>query len=447
MLQSPLNWLKTLFENSLTRRILRNSGYLFSATGVSAAIGMLQGILVARLLGVNDYGVLGIITLFTSVINRLLSFRMGELVIKYVGQYHEQADGERAAAVFKVSALLEVAASGVAYTLLVVLAPLAASYLAKDASYTPMFTVYGIIILFNLITESSTGLLQIFDKFQPISIFLVAQSLFTLGLITIIYFREGDLLAILIAYMVGKAIGGIGISISALVNASREWGSSWWRVPIRVLKPQARELAHFAINTNISSSISLVTKDSEILWVSLFRNPVEAGYYKLALALANISQLPVSPLPKATYPEFSREVANNRWENIRLIMRQGSYLAGGYSAIASVGLLILGRPLIRIVYGEEFLPAYPALLILLFGFLIANLLYWHRPALLALGRPDFPTKLNFILALVKVTGVLLLVPRFGYLASAALLAGYYILSSVISTIKIRSLIAGREQAS
>lgn len=447
MLQSPLNWLKSLFENSLTRRILRNSGYLFSATGVSAAIGMLQGILVARLLGVNDYGVLGIITLFTSVINRLLSFRMGELVIKYVGQYHEQGDEQRAAAVFKVSALLEVAASAVAYTLLVVLAPLAASYLAKDASYTPMFIVYGIIILFNLMTESSTGLLQIFDKFQPISIFLVAQSLFTLGLITIIYFREGDLLAILIAYMVGKAIGGIGISISALVNASRQWGSSWWRAPIRILKPQARELAHFAVNTNISSSISLVTKDSEILWVSLFRNPVEAGYYKLALALANISQMPVSPLPRATYPEFSREVANSRWENIRLIMRQGSYLAGGYSAIASVGLLILGRPLIRIVYGEEFLPAYPALLILLFGFLIANLLYWHRPALLALGRPDFPTKLNFILALIKVAGVLLLVPRFGYLASAALLAGYYILSSVISTLKIRTLIAEREQAS
>jgi O-antigen/teichoic acid export membrane protein len=103
--------------------------------------------------------------------------------------------------------------------------------------------------------------------------------------------------------------------------------------------------------------------------------------------------------------------------------------------------------LIRIVYGEEFLPAYPALLILLFGFLIANLLYWHRPALLALGRPDFPTKLNFILALIKVAGVLLLVPRFGYLASAALLAGYYILSSVISTIKIRTLIAEREQVS
>ena len=32
---------------------LKNSGYLFSATGISAMIGMLQGILVARLLGVR----------------------------------------------------------------------------------------------------------------------------------------------------------------------------------------------------------------------------------------------------------------------------------------------------------------------------------------------------------------------------------------------------------
>ena len=445
-MKSSYRWLKRLLENKLTRRIIKNSGYLFSATGISAAIGMLQGILVARLLGVNDFGILGIIILFTSVINRLISFRMGELVIKYVGQYSEEDEHERAAAVFKASAILELLASIVAFGLLVLLAPIGASYFAKDISLTPLFIIYGLTILFNLISESSTGLLQIFDRFRGMSGLLVAQSLFTLALITLIYFNDGDLLAVLLAYLGGKAIGGIGLSIAALLEANRQWGRRWWLTPLRLLRSRARELANFAMHTNISSSISLVTKDSEILWVSFFRSPIEAGWYKLALALANIVQLPVSPLPKTTYPEFTREAARNRWDNFRHVMRQSSFMGGGYSLVATIGLLFLGRPLIRLVYGEEYLPAYPALLILLVGYLVANTFIWRRPALLALGRPDFPTKLNLILAGLKVLGVILLVPRYGYLASAALLAGFYVLNSLISYWKVRSLLINRESS-
>jgi hypothetical protein len=70
-----------MLKNPLFRRVVTNSGYLFSTTGLSAALGMLQGILVARLLGVDGYGLVGVITLFTGVVNNLVSFRMGELVI------------------------------------------------------------------------------------------------------------------------------------------------------------------------------------------------------------------------------------------------------------------------------------------------------------------------------------------------------------------------------
>jgi len=64
--------------------------------------------------------------------------------------------------------------------------------------------------------------------------------------------------------------------------------------------------------------------------------------------------------------------------------------------------------------------------------------------LLALGRADFPAKLNSILATLKVIGILIFVPIYGYIASAALLAGFYWSGSIISVWKIRSLIRDRE---
>src|SRR4030065_1831615 len=107
-----------LFGNELVWRVVRNSGYLFSATGISAVISMLQSILAARLLGVTDFGILGTITAFASVVNKFASFRMSELVVKYVGQYTVNGDQRRAAAVFKAASLTEMVSSMFAFGLI-----------------------------------------------------------------------------------------------------------------------------------------------------------------------------------------------------------------------------------------------------------------------------------------------------------------------------------------
>jgi len=434
-----------LLKNALVRRVVRNSGYLFSATSISAGISMLQSILAARMLGVSGFGILGAITMFTSVVNRFASFRMSELVIKYVSHFSETGDRPRAAAVFKAAALVEMLASLGAFGLVWLLAPLGATYLTKDPGTASWFVVYGLILLANLIAESSTGLLQIFDRFRRMAGLGIASSLFTLAAIGLIYWWGGGFLGILLAYLLGKVVGSLGLTIAALIEADRRWGRGWWRVSLNLLRGQGRELAHFAVSTNLSASLSLITKDSELLWVSLLRNPLETGYYKLALSLANMVELPISPLPQATYPELAREVARRNWGNVRYMLRQGSLLAGGYSLAASIGLLLLGREVIRILYTPEYLPAYPALLILLAGYLVANTFYWHRTALLAVGHPDYPTKVNLGLAVFKVGGILLLVPRIGYLACAALLSASYVFGVSLSVNKFRWALSRQEQ--
>ncbi len=428
------------------RRLLRNSGYLFSATGVSAILSMVQGIFAARLLGVEMFGIMGAITMFISVVNKLASFRMGELVIKYVGSYEENQNSQGASAIFKGAAFVEMITSAAAYGLVWLLAAAGARYILKDAALAPYITFYGLIVLFNLVTESSTGLLQISNRYRRLAGWNIAQSVTTLAIILAAYFLHGSLVHILMAYMAGKAVGAFGLLINAFSEAGRRWGRNWWSTPLSVLRPKLKELVHFAISTNLSASISLITKDSEILWVSWLRSPTEAGYYKLALALANMVQMPISPMPQVTFPELSREVQRKNWSNVRYILRQGSIVAGGYSLIMTAALVVLGKTLITVLYRPEYVPAYPALIILLIGFLAAGTFYWRRIALLSFGRPDFPVKLNASLALIKVLATLWLTPRFGFLASAALLSSFYWIGSLVSGLKVRQLIRESEQA-
>jgi O-antigen/teichoic acid export membrane protein len=425
-----------LQDNELILRIVKNAGYLFSATGVSSAMSMLQSILAGRLLGPATFGILGALTGFTSVVNRFASFRMNELVVRYVGHYQENGDNQRAAAVFKVASLLEIGSSFLAFILIVFLAPVGARFFAHDPNLDFWFKIYGSIVLANLIYESATGLLQIFDRFRTLAIVNVVQSALTLTLVVVVFFAKLGLNAVVVAYMVGKIGGSLVISIAALVEAGRNWGSVWWRTPVSLLKTEMRSLLTFAFSTNLSSTISLVAKDSEVLWVSAFLGTESAGYYVTALKLTGLIQLPISPLPKATFPELAREIARKNWDNVRYVLRQGSRLAAAYSIPVTLGLALFGRWLIQLTYGPEYLPTYEPLIILLVGFTFVNIFYWNRVALLSLARPVFPTIVNFTGMVLKLSCIFLLVPRWGYLAFALLLSGYYIFTVGIAAARV-----------
>lgn len=431
-------------SNPILRRIARNSAYLFSASGLAVVLSFFQNLLAANLLGVALLGVLGVIVKFTSVINKLASFRMNELVVRYVGQYQADNDPQRAAAVFKLACLLETSSSLASYALIYALAGWGARLFAKDLSFAGLFALYGLIVLGNLVFESASGLLHIFDRFRAISVLQAIQSVITLLLIGLAFFAPNPLLAIVLAYMAGKIITGLGLALLAFRVAARQWGPGWQRAPLSLLRAERGELLRFAFSTNLSATINLVNKDSEELWVGALLGVAPAGYYKQALALANLVLIPVSPLPQATYPELAREVARRAWNNVRYVLKQGSRLAALYTGTASLFLVAFGRPLIALLYGEEFLPSYPALVVLLAGLFVANTFYWNRTALLSLNLAGYPTRINLLAAALKTSLTLAVVPRFGYLASAALLAGYYFFSIGLNVGKVYQQLGKRE---
>ena len=96
-------------EDNLLRRVLRNSSYLSSSNAFSGVLGLLQGILVTRLIGVDGYGlVTATIVTFASNVNNLLSFRMSEAMVKFYGDALQAGEKERAAAIAKGIGLVEV---------------------------------------------------------------------------------------------------------------------------------------------------------------------------------------------------------------------------------------------------------------------------------------------------------------------------------------------------
>ena len=421
-----LERLRTWTQDSLLRGVIKNSSYLFSSNAVSILLSMLQGIFAARLLGVQGYGIVAAVVIpFTSDINRLLSFRMSELVVKYVGQYLAEGKKEHAAAIVKGAGLVELLTSCLAYGVLLLLMPLAARYLAKDAQTSSLFGIYGLVLLAFVVYETSTGVLQVTRRFNRIAQIQLLQNGITVSLIFVAFLTNGGMLEVILAYLIGKACGAIVLYLVAARSLRQELGADWWRAPFSLL-PDFKELGRFALSTNLQGTVNLIVRDSETLFITALRSPTEAGYFKIALGVINLVMLPVEPFITTTYSEISRTVAQKEHALTRRLLKRVTLITGSWTVAAGGFLALFGYWLIPLLYGKDFILSFPAVLILLIGYGCANILNWNRPLLLALGMPGYPLKISAWVGLVKTILTLALLPLWGYLSEAALLSGYLV---------------------
>jgi O-antigen/teichoic acid export membrane protein len=436
----------SFWHDKLLRGVLKNSSYLFSSNSLSAALSMLNSILVTRLLGMDGMGIVATVQTFTSNTNRFLSFRMSEVVVKYLGQAsahnpetHAATDNSpinppqlslpdpHAVAFVKGVALIEAATSIFVYLVLLLLSPWAARVLIKDPSLEALFPVYGLMLLANLVYETSAGVLQTYKRFNWLATINTIQSLITAGLILVAFILRLSLYEVLGAYLLGKSFSGISLAVLAFRQMNRSFGSRWWYFSVQQVKDW-RSIFGFMLNTNLNGTVNLFTRDNAPLYLAAL-TPTEltqtyVGYFKLGLSIINFITLPIDPFIWPTYAEITRTIALRQWQRTRNLLKQVSMIAGTWTFLMAALLASLGWWLIPLVYGPSASPVYPVVLILLIGYGVANIFNWNRPLLLALGKPSYPLIIAIAVGILEILLVLWLVPEGGYLAMSAILSGY-----------------------
>ena len=440
---SFIHKMRTIWKDDpLLRSVVKNSSYLFSSNTISMGLSFLQGLLAAALLGAGGYGTLGLVTSFASNVNRLLSFRMNELVIKYAGQYLAEGRKIESAAVIKIAALSEALTSIVAYGLLLLLAGWGAEVFIKDVTVTPWIMFYGLALLANMTSETATAVLQISGHFRTQAGINLGQNILTASWILAAFLVGGDIYAVILAYLAGKLFFGLGMSIAAIYWLRPLLGSGWWRVELRQLR-RWKEMLRFAISTNLSQTVNMVIRDSEILWVGLLLTNVQAGYYKFALAIMSYIGLPISPLIHTTFPEISRAVVQRTWVPLQNLLRRTSSLAAAWTLGVGAIILLVGKWFLGVFRGGEFAPSFWILVVLFIGYGFANIFFWNRPLLLAFGMPNYPLLVTFAAGIVKTGLMFLLVRQFGVMMQAGLLSLYFLFS--IGILLLRGLAEIRAQ--
>ena len=414
------------FNDRVLRRVLRNSTYLI----LSNLISVFLTIFITRRLGVYNYGVLGLITSYVTNVNKLFSFRMNEVVVRYVGEAYVNQDYHRTGALIKFAALVEAVTSLFAFFFMFATSRFGAQIFLDDAELSGLIMFYGISIIGGLVMETANGILRVINKYRSIALVSLVQNVLVALIVYFSTVNDLGLMGILSAYMIGKVLLGIAPVVLCVL---------WLPHLITDKKPILR----FTVSTNISSTINLLARDGELLWVGALLSPLYAGYYKTAMTVINMVLTPINPLIDTSYPEMNRVIIQKKWSKIRRLLGKITALSAVWTGAAFLGLLFLGKPLlfheVNIlgisfqIFREEFLPAYDIIMILMFGYGIANILFWNRTLLLTFSEADYATTVSFYTMLAKLFLTVVLVPRGAYYIEAILLSAYLAVSVLIMT--------------
>jgi O-antigen/teichoic acid export membrane protein len=439
-------------EDNLLRRIVRNSSYLFGSNVISAVLSFGQTIIAVRLIGVTSWGLVAIIQTFASNINRFLSFRMSEVVLKHLGPSLADEKKREAAALVKAAGLMEAGMSIIGFLAVAFLAPWAARVFAGDVRTAPIFIFYGFIILSNLVFETSTGILQATHRFDHLARVNLINSIITCSMITGTYilFRWSHwitapdlLVAILLAYVLGKTYVGVSLVIYALRELKQVLGTGWWKVPLRNL-PGKLSLVTFAINTNLNGTLNLLFRDNIPLYMASLLSITAVGYFKIAMTLIIPITLILDPFIAPTYSEISRTIAKVQWSITLRLLKRITAITGGIVLAIWAAWILTGWWIIPTVYKPQALPVYPLLLILIAGYGFASTFQWNRPLFLSLGKAGYPVLITLLTGVVELALIFTLVPHYGYLMMGVILSGYFIVS--VGFITLRGLWEIRRRA-
>jgi len=383
--------MKNWFKDQHFRSLLKNSSYLGASRIVAAIAGIATLAMAGRGLGVVMFGTLVLIQSYAKAASGLSKFESWQLIVRYGGQALSEGRPEE----FKTSTGFAFAldvVSGIGGMIVAVLVlPFLAPWFGIAQEDLWLALLYC-TMLPTMAAATPTGVLRSLNRFDLISWQGTFSPISRVILTTIAFVMQAPFAA----YVVIWYVTDLGADLVFWFLAWRELKREGLLQGIRpTLRPTTLPGAwRFAIHVNLTASVMAAWSPIARLVVGGLLGPTGAALFRVGSTLADAAQRPADQLAKVFYPEIMRMDVRTKkpWK----LMVRSSAFAGGIALLAVLILFVGGKPLVQLLFGKDFLGAYPVLMVLLAVPLMGVLSFPLPPMLYALDRPDAPLKARLI---------------------------------------------------
>lgn len=180
---------------------------------------------------------------------------------------------------------------------------------------------------------------------------------------------------------------------------------------------RVREWQRIGIVMFFFGSMQIVISQSDTIMLGLFASTTAAGMYNAALKIALLTSAPIFIVNMIAVPMISEMYVTGRLNELRYMFRVIARATAVLTLLAALVIGVLGKYVLW-AFGPDFVVAYPALLVLVGGYIINSFSGASGALLLQTGNHVAAAWIMAICAVVNVLLNYLFIPILGMLGAA-----------------------------
>jgi O-antigen/teichoic acid export membrane protein len=363
------------------------SGFKWSFTDniINSGITFLVGLILARLLSPDEFGIIGMITVFIAISNSFIDSGFSNALIRKI-----DAKNIDYSTVFYFNLVVGV----FFYWILYSGAPFISSFF-KEPVLIPVTRVIGIVLIINALSiiQRTIFVKKIDFKTQTKISFISSILSGVIG--------------------IGMAFGKYGVWSLVGQQVSRQffntlflWIYSSWRPSWEFSKESFKEMFGFGSKLLLSGLIDTIYKNVYYLIIGRFYTANQLGQYTRAEQFNSIfSSNLTTVVQRVSYPALSS--IQDESERLRSAYRKMIKTTMFISFTCMLGLAAIAKPLLFVLIGEKWLTAAEYLQIICFAGMLYPLHSLNLNILQVKGRSDLFLKLEIIKKIIAVIPIVL----------------------------------------
>lgn len=371
-------------QQSLTDKTIKGVGWNSVDRIANYGIGFIIGVILARLLSPEEYGLIGIIGIFTAIFNIILDSGLSTALIRKDGVTDTDYN-----TVFWTNLVLSFLLTGVMFAG----APLIGAFF-KRPELVPYIHVMSFILVINALSLTQQSILtKRIDFRTQTKISLISHTL---------------------SGVIGIALAYTGFGVWALVAQQMSsrifttillWFYNKW-IPALVFSWKIfKELFNFSWKLLVAQVIATLFTQLYNAVIGKLYSPNTLGQYTRAQQYGNLVSFSISDVVlKVSLPVMSS--IQNEDERLLRAFRSIIKITTLVSAVLLIGMAACAKSLIFVLIGEQWLPCVPMMQILTFSLMIYPLQIINVNILIVQGRSDIQLLLQIIKCVLAVGPIL-----------------------------------------
>lgn len=372
-------------EQNLKNKTISSVGWKFAGSIASYGITFIVGLILARRLGPEEYGLVGIVMIFITIFNGIVDSGLSNALIRKTDS--TEID-------YSTTFIANMAVSVILYVLLYFGSPLIASFF-HSIELIALMRVMGILIFLQALSLIQQTVLTKELDFKTQAKSSVISSVIS-GIIGVgmVYTNCGV-----------WAIVGQQISKSLVYTVALWIYRNWW--PKLVFSWQSfLELWDFGWKMLVSGLISNLWSQMSKVVIGRFYSSESLGYYEKGREYVNmVSQNLTLVVQSVSYPALS-QLQDNK-ERLKLGYKRVIKVTMLVTFVLVIGLAACAKSFIVVLIGEKWLSSVPMMQIICFSMMLFPLHAINLNMLQVQGRSDLFLKLEIIKKAVYVIPIVL----------------------------------------